>query len=216
MQTSTELKAKKQELLDAVKGIDEKLDEIELASIISEYMDIEEIRKKSMVKRKKSNTMTLHGRKAFLKLINMLPQNSILHGWAKGSWWGGSHPCIFNHYILLLDEKTLLYIRYEEKFKEQEEKICSTSFFIETYAGEGKLSINVKRGMWHGDNLIIIVDSSNNYEVNIFNLSGDYSSYNGKYVSDLIKPIDLANFITKDGEDYHIQKVKNTKEAKQA
>ena len=40
MQTSTELKAKKQELLDAVKEIDEKLDEIELANIISEYMDI--------------------------------------------------------------------------------------------------------------------------------------------------------------------------------
>ena len=194
------------------KELYEKLDERELANIIAEYTDIEEIRRKTAGKKPKKSELTLHGFKAFNKLIHLFPADTAIYTFDTGVWWGGSRVCVFHRYLLLLDEQTPILFNFEEKYKGKEVyELCSTSLSINAYAGGGKINISVTDGIWPDTSLISIIDSSDNKEIFKISARGDYSSYNGKNATDIIQPIDLANFVKREDLDYQFQKVKKSK-----
>lgn len=203
--TSKELKEIKKYLKNKIKKVNEKLDEIEIANAISEYLDVEELRKNlycsSWVP---ASFVDLHSHKAFNKLLKVLSEESYLCGYNNGG--NEYYHCHYTSYILMLDEKTAVEIQLTEKTKRETQTPKAPELMIRAYIGDNTLSIKAKDGVCEGRSRVSIMDSD--FDVFDFNIDGDYSSLDGKDVVDVIETVDLANLVKKDGKDYHIQKIK--------
>ena len=228
METRKELEERKKKLLDELAEIDRKLlakadeiDEVNIAKAIAECLDldIEELKKPGGAWYRQHRLYTLHSRKAFDKLVENLPEKSYLCGYDEhnccGDYVEGAGRVRNTDCLVMLDETNAIVFRLEEYYDEKLIKLKQTDFYILGYLGSGKLKIDATPEFEDGTSDVSIVDSNDDYKAFVFTSTGDYSSFNGKYVVDVIKPIDLANFVTKDGEDYIIkQKVKTVDEVK--
>lgn len=209
--TIKELKEVKKYLKKQIKKINEKQDAIELANAISKYMDVEEVKKlASSGSWVHATWVNLHSIKAFNKLLKVLPKESYLCGYSYGG--NDYYDCKYTHHIFLLDEKTAVEIQLVEKYKSQTQIPKKPEVSVMAYVSDTKLSIKAKDGVCEGTSRVSIMRSD--YEPFEFNMDGDYSSLDGKDLVDVIGILDLANVIKKDKKDYHIQKVKTTKEVK--
>ena len=115
----------------------------------------------------------------------------------------------------MVNAKTAIVFKLTEKYNEIGIKF-GKDFSIEVYVGANNLKIRAEAEDFDGETQVVrIVDPNNNYEAFAYIVDGDYTLFDGQDVVDVIKTVDLTNFVIKDEEDYHIQKVKTTKETKQ-
>ena len=230
METCKELEERKKELLAELAEIDRKLlakadeiDEVNIAKAIAECLDldIEELKGPGGAWYRQHRLYTLHSRKAFDKLVENLPEKSYLCGYDELNWYGdyveGTTGRLRNtDCLVMLDETNAIVFRLKEYYDEEFIKLKKTDFYIVGYLGSGKLKIKAEAEDFDGETQVIrIVDSNNNYEAFSYIVDGDYTLFDGQDVVDVIKTVDLTSFVIKDGEDYHIQKVKTRKEEKQ-
>ena len=200
---------KQEELKAEIEELQTRVDEIKMANAISNYMDVEMIKNGPSGSFVNNSRVELYGENAFDKLLKILPEKSYLCGDVNGGW--GHH--MQNRYqhrkcILLLDEKIALLIGVRKKYCGNCQKQVKVELILEAYKGDDVLNINVENGASPSISYVSVVESGNNCRAQILNIDGDYSSYNGKKLVDVIGIVDLANFVKKDGEDYQFQKVK--------
>ena len=214
MITSKSIEEKQKKLKNEMQRLNEQEDELTIANEISEFMDIEGLRKYGRYTQE--DIVDLHSRKAFNKLIKVLSEKSYLFGYTNGGWGNDiMNRTHYNKYLVLLDEKTVLSLCLAEDYEGRTDELHGLEFHIDAFVGNEALEISVEKGVCDDTSYVSIVDPSDNFAPYQFNIDGDCSSYNGMKLVDLIGTIDLANVVKKDKEDYHIQKIKNIKEVKQ-
>ena len=226
METLRELKEARGKLYDKIneinkkfKEIDEKINEIEIATAIAYCSDEEKLREVGASTHFTKIDVSLANRNFFNEIVELLPDNSYICDYNEndGYWTDGTNggPRRTTNYLLMVNAKTAIVFKLTEKYNETGIKF-GKDFSIEVYVGANNLKIRAEAEDFDGETQVVrIVDSNNNYEVFSYIVDGDYTLFDGQAVVDVIKTVDLTNFVIKDGEDYHIQKVKTTKDTKQ-
>ena len=225
METLRELKEARGKLYDKInemnekiKEINEKIKEIEIATAIV-YCSDEKLREVGAPTHFTKINVSLANRNFFNEIVELLPDNSYIceYDVDDGYWTDGTNsgPCRTTDYLLMVNAKTAIVFKLTEKYNETGIKLRK-DFSIEVYVGANNLKIRAMAEDFDGETHVVrIVDPNNNYEAFAYIVDGNYTLLDGQDVVDVIKTVDLTNFVIKDEEDYHIQKVKTTKETKQ-
>lgn len=219
METLKKLQEVRGKLYDKIKDINEeindineKINEIEIANAIAYCSDEEKLRKDGAPIRFTKSYVSLKNRNFFNEIVELLPDDSYICGYNDDRYWtDGTHsgPCRTTNYLLMVNAKNAIVFKLTEKYDKTGIKF-GKDFSIEVYVGANNLKIRAEAEDFDGETQVVrIVDSNDNYEVFSYIVEGDYTLFDGQDVVDVIKTVDLNNFIIKDSEeDYHFQKVK--------